>query len=605
MNPTRLDKVIRALTWACWLAVVAIVIFSMKAKAQPPPPPPTAVALNVNKTTGAITNNVFNAALFASSNGLATTSGSVASITGTANQILANGATSAQTGAVTLTIPSAFTVPGSLTTTTTSTIGTSESITGTAGAGFLQIANQSSAPGTPTSAGRLYWDSSNRLSWKGTNGWVRTFDGTANNADQVYTLPNVSSTFVMYANPSAGVAVTNLNSITSAASTELILNAGAGDKNIIVAPTGSGFFKILAASDSDRTWMTFDTSNSSRASYNFTYTAHTNTDATLWNAMTYGWSKDGSSPVWGMGMEYNYKDGSNHFIDEAYFRWIATPAGTEIRPLILAYDRTASSITNTFRATTTYFNDYSDFTRASLSSTGLALGTTSYGASLDTNNITFLKQKNAANNAYYGLIYLNGSNAVVLGDGNTAKITTANNLELTAGAITISDMTLSRKDTNNFQISSTAASSGLYITNSATSGTEGITYENTGASGRAFSTGTGGSTMALTAIRSRWYLYDNTGSTLIATAAGPNATTGDFKIELSTEATTGGAASLTSAGGIYAAKKIITASTFTSAAGVTFDIGAANVVSPTSPNRTITVSIGGTTYYLAAKTTND
>ena len=32
---------------------------------------------------------------------------------------------------------------------------------------------------------------------------------------------------------------------------------------------------------------------------------------------------------------------------------------------------------------------------------------------------------------------------------------------------------------------------------------------------------------------------------------------------------------------------------------------AVNVVSPTAPNRTITVDIGGTTYYLSAKTTND
>jgi hypothetical protein len=30
-----------------------------------------------------------------------------------------------------------------------------------------------------------------------------------------------------------------------------------------------------------------------------------------------------------------------------------------------------------------------------------------------------------------------------------------------------------------------------------------------------------------------------------------------------------------------------------------------NTVSPTSPNRTITMVIGGTTYYLHAKTTND
>jgi hypothetical protein len=30
-----------------------------------------------------------------------------------------------------------------------------------------------------------------------------------------------------------------------------------------------------------------------------------------------------------------------------------------------------------------------------------------------------------------------------------------------------------------------------------------------------------------------------------------------------------------------------------------------NTVSPTSPDRTITMVVGGTTYYIAAKTTND
>jgi hypothetical protein len=72
-----------------------------------------------------------------------------------------------------------------------------------------------------------------------------------------------------------------------------------------------------------------------------------------------------------------------------------------------------------------------------------------------------------------------------------------------------------------------------------------------------------------------------------------------------TEATTGGAGSLTTAGGIYAAKKIITASTVTTAAAVAWDLGAAAVVSPTSPNRTIKVTIAGVDYYIAAKTTND
>jgi hypothetical protein len=36
-----------------------------------------------------------------------------------------------------------------------------------------------------------------------------------------------------------------------------------------------------------------------------------------------------------------------------------------------------------------------------------------------------------------------------------------------------------------------------------------------------------------------------------------------------------------------------------------WELGIANAVSPTSPNRTITIEIGGTAYYLAAKTTND
>lgn len=37
----------------------------------------------------------------------------------------------------------------------------------------------------------------------------------------------------------------------------------------------------------------------------------------------------------------------------------------------------------------------------------------------------------------------------------------------------------------------------------------------------------------------------------------------------------------------------------------TWQLGIANSVSPTSPNRTLTVNVGGTTYYIAAKTTDD
>jgi hypothetical protein len=53
---------------------------------------------------------------------------------------------------------------------------------------------QATAPATPTAGFRLYADASHRLSWKGQNGFVRTFDGVANTANRTYTLPNASGT---------------------------------------------------------------------------------------------------------------------------------------------------------------------------------------------------------------------------------------------------------------------------------------------------------------------------------------------------------------------------------------------------------------------------
>lgn len=84
---------------------------------------------------------------------------------------------------------------GSQNTTTTGTeTAASFNTNGTAGAGFVQFTNQASAPSTPTSAVRLYADSSNRFSWIGTNGFTRTFDGTANTANRVYVLPDAAGT---------------------------------------------------------------------------------------------------------------------------------------------------------------------------------------------------------------------------------------------------------------------------------------------------------------------------------------------------------------------------------------------------------------------------
>lgn len=68
-------------------------------------------------------------------------------------------------------------------------------LTGTSGAGFIGYNSQSSAPSTPSTGFRLFADSVNRLSWIGTNGFVRTFDGTSNTANRMYNLPNRDITF--------------------------------------------------------------------------------------------------------------------------------------------------------------------------------------------------------------------------------------------------------------------------------------------------------------------------------------------------------------------------------------------------------------------------
>lgn len=81
-------------------------------------------------------------------------------------------------------------VPGTLNATTAPSL----TVSGTAGAGFAELPEQSSAPSTPTNALRVYADSSNRLSWKGENGFARTFDGTSNTADRIYLLPDRSAT---------------------------------------------------------------------------------------------------------------------------------------------------------------------------------------------------------------------------------------------------------------------------------------------------------------------------------------------------------------------------------------------------------------------------
>ena len=81
--------------------------------------------------------------------------------------------------------------------TTPSTVrATSVSVTGTAGAGFLDQSVQSAAPSTPASGFRLFADAIGRYAWKRSNGRTVTYDASSLTADQIYTLPDATTTIV-------------------------------------------------------------------------------------------------------------------------------------------------------------------------------------------------------------------------------------------------------------------------------------------------------------------------------------------------------------------------------------------------------------------------
>ncbi len=125
---------------------------------------------------------------------------------------------------------------------------TNLSLSGTAGAGYLEMVNQSAAPATPTSAGRVYFDSSNRLSWRGTNGFTRTFDGTANTANRIYVLPDSAGTMLL---DSATQTVSGVKTFGSAGAVGKLAIAGttSGSTVLNASAVASGTLTLPAATD--------------------------------------------------------------------------------------------------------------------------------------------------------------------------------------------------------------------------------------------------------------------------------------------------------------------------------------------------------------------
>lgn len=154
---------------------------------------------------------------------------------------------------------------------------TSISVSGTGGAGYVQLLNQSSAPGTPTSSGRVYFDNSNRLSWIGTNGFTRTFDGTSNTASRIYTLPDAAGTVVLNDNSAALTNKTYNGNTWTAGTGILTIAAGktlTASNSISLAGTDSTVMTFpstsatIARIDAAQTFTGNQTFNSNISSFN-------------------------------------------------------------------------------------------------------------------------------------------------------------------------------------------------------------------------------------------------------------------------------------------------------------------------------------------------
>ena len=204
---------------------------------------------------------------------------------------------------------------------------------------------------------------------------------------------------------------------------------------------------------------------------------------------------------------------------------------------------------------------------------------------------------NTGGNYQLGVERSTGGALVVGGSPYATVLVTTGATNIEFGVNLQKVATLTSTGLNSTAIGATAASTGAFTTLSATgtiSGTgdiasytdaNAIKFGTTGSQGIIASTRSGGNYSSLAFKTSG---ADGNGVTRLTLALDGSATfavAGTTRAEVSSTglAVTG---ALSSTGALAIGNTV-------------------NTVSPTSPNRTVTIVIGGTTYYLAAKTTND
>ena len=168
---------------------------------------------NASTADGALSN--LGAYPASNPNGYTSNTGTVTSVNGTGS---VNGLT--LTG--TVTSSGNLALGGTLNLSSPPAIGSTTPNTGAFTSGAYPA--QSSAPGTPSSGFVQYASSTGMFSWKGTNGFVRQFDGSSLTADRTWVLPNLAGNLLL----SDGMAI---GQTTPAAGTFTTLIGGGGSAN--------------------------------------------------------------------------------------------------------------------------------------------------------------------------------------------------------------------------------------------------------------------------------------------------------------------------------------------------------------------------------------
>lgn len=160
----------------------------------------------------------------------------------------------------------------------------SVTVNGTGGAGYMQLANQSSNPSTPASSLRIFSDNSGRFSWKRTDGWVRTLDSTSLTADRVWTLPDVNDTILTVTSTATLQNKTILGGANSNDITANALKNATGVVSVSAATAPSTGQVLKATGTTTATWQAESTSGVSYAliasDFNTTNTTYTNATTT-------------------------------------------------------------------------------------------------------------------------------------------------------------------------------------------------------------------------------------------------------------------------------------------------------------------------------------